>query len=277
MSLISKTHLPSFQGPTQAVVPTATFSGKLTDNAADSINPYTSQGPGEGGAGQTWDEVNNQDADYSSVSLLLNMDGSNGSTSFTDLGPVGQSITVAGNAQVTTTDPKFGSGSLLLDGTGDYLQINGVESSMVFGTGDLTIEGWINIPSLPSNGAIFSNRSSGGTTLIIGYGSAFANGIYVHSDTTVHINGNTTIALNTWHHWAYTVESGTQKLWFNGQLLGSAANYDKSSTNAFRIGNDGTRNAAVPFNGKMDDIRVTKGVARYTSSFTPPTVAHPTQ
>lgn len=57
MGLTTKSRFPTFQGPTQAVVPTPTFSGLATENAADSINPYTSQGPGEGGAGQTYNEI----------------------------------------------------------------------------------------------------------------------------------------------------------------------------------------------------------------------------
>jgi hypothetical protein len=59
---------------------------------------------------------------FSMVKLLLHMDGTSGSTTFVDNSPVGYTMTAVGNAQVDTANFKFGTGSLLTDGSGDYLQ-----------------------------------------------------------------------------------------------------------------------------------------------------------
>ena len=92
---------------------------------------------------------------FGSVSLLLHMDGSNGSTSFTDSSSNGFTITASGDAQITTTDPKFGTGCLTLDGTGDYLSTP-ADAAFAFGTNDFTVECWVYVNSGNSNNGLFT-------------------------------------------------------------------------------------------------------------------------
>jgi hypothetical protein len=78
------------------------------------------------------------DPNYASVSLLLHMDGTNGSTVFTDLSPVPKVVTRFGDAQISTAQSKFGGSSAYFDGTGDYLTVAS-SADFGFGTGDFTI------------------------------------------------------------------------------------------------------------------------------------------
>ena len=94
---------------------------------------------GGGGGGIV---IDNGDPFYSAVSLLLPMDGTNGSTAFTDSGPNALTITAVGNTQISTTQSKYGGASGYFDGTGDYLSIS-PNTAIDLSSGDFTIEFWI--------------------------------------------------------------------------------------------------------------------------------------
>jgi hypothetical protein len=205
------------------------------------------------------------DPEWANVSLLLRMDGSNGATTFTDLSSNAHTITVGGNAQVTTTDPKFGTGALLLDGAGDYLQTP-AHSSFAFGTGDFTVECWFYPNSVGDNdglftigaqlhAAVYQSNWYAGTAGASGdiYGTAFAN---------------------SWQHFALTRSGSTMRLFVNGTQLSFASNSTNLTSNQLFIGY--YYDSSFAWVGKIDEFRVTKGVARYTANFTPPTAAFPT-
>jgi hypothetical protein len=85
------------------------------------------------------------------------------------------------------------------------------------------------------------------------------------------LTGTTSLSTNQWYHIAVTRQSGTVKLWVNGVLDGSVAdarNYSASGSLEVGISHVGNY-----FTGYIDDLRITKGVARYTSTFTPPAQA----
>ena len=79
------------------------------------------------------------DVYYPQTSLLMHFNGTNGSTTMTDNSKNNAAVTAVGNAQVTTTDPKFGTGAMLLDGTGDCARAS-ASADFNFGTGNFTIE-----------------------------------------------------------------------------------------------------------------------------------------
>lgn len=85
--------------------------------------------------------------------LLLHCNGSDTSTTFTDNGDTGHTVTATGNAQVDTADKKFGTGSALFDGTGDYLTIPD-HADWAADTGTFTIDFWIKFNTLPATSAI---------------------------------------------------------------------------------------------------------------------------
>jgi hypothetical protein len=85
------------------------------------------------------------------TSLLLTLNGTNGATSTVDEAG-SHTITFNGNAQLSTGQKKFGTASLLLDGSGDYLDVS--QDSKFNLTGDFTIECWIRTSSTAGNGII---------------------------------------------------------------------------------------------------------------------------
>ena len=210
------------------------------------------------------------------TSLLLNFTnaGIYDATSKNDLETVG-------NAQISTAiSAKWGSGSMYFDGTGDYLVAPTTNLPMTFGTGDFTIEGWIYPASVSGAIAIVSNRFDAGadTVLIFAFGTTY--GLFFHTNATSVINSGTNLTVNTWQHIALSRASGTARIFLNGTQVGSSASsaQNLSSTAAMFVGQDGvkTSGAAAQLNGYLQDLRITKGYARYTANFTPPTAAFPT-
>ena len=183
-------------------------------------------------------------------------------------------LVTVGNAQVSTAVVKYGTGSLAFDGTGDWLTF--VDSPNVqLGSGDFTIEGWVNLSLLGSARGIFSKgTSTTGLSLAVN-----ALNQVVFNYTASSLTGTTVLMATTWYHIA-VVRSGSAtgnvKIFINGTAdatSGGAITDNFNQTNAGYIGAD--RVGTSPMNGYIDDLRITKGVARYTANFTPPTAAFP--
>jgi len=182
-------------------------------------------------------------------------------------------LETVGNAQISTSVVKYGTGSMYFDGTSDGL-FTVSKPDLVLGTGDFTVEFWIN---LAANLVSFAKIIQMGTT-----GDAFTietqsttNVLTVTNFTsTVYIASSTALTNNTWIHVAATRASGTLRLFQDGTSVASAAN----TVNFTNSGNGiyiGSSSLGTAMNGYIDDLRITKGYARYTTTFTPPTAAFP--
>jgi hypothetical protein len=187
-------------------------------------------------------------------------------------------LSTIGNAQVSTTQAKFGTTSSYFDGSGDYLSVpNNAELQM--GSGNFTWEFWWYPTSISGFQTPIEKgyTSSGGLLLQTGNGNGT---IVVYASGSGVITASAAVTLNTWNHMAL-VRSGTSMvLYLNGTSVGSATNSTNfNNTGLMGIGANvsGGGAGAYPINGYIDDLRVTKGVARYTANFTPPTTAFPTQ
>ena len=210
---------------------------------------------------------------FSSVSLLLPGDGANGSTSIIDRSPSPKAVTANGNAQISTAQSVFGGSSIAFDGNGDFLSVAST-NDLVFGTGNLTFEFWI-YPNALSAATLYDSRPFGinGNYFVIGIDSS--NVILINVNAVTVLTSTSTCAAGQFTHVAVVRSSGTLTIYISGVASGSVAN----STNfldsgiASRIG--ATVNNTSYFNGFIDDLRATKGVARYTANFTPPTAPHP--
>ncbi len=219
------------------------------------------------------------DPNYSSVSLLLNGNGTNGSTTFTDSSSYGHTVTPAGNAQISTTQSKFGGASMYFDGSGDYLSIPS-SNSFNFGSGDFTVEFWIYFNNLSGFKNIINKRSNTSSFQWIWF-STFDNSLVVYitsNGSSWDIASNLNFGIVTtgqWYHIAL-VRNGTEiACYVNGTKSANTATTSSSI-------NFGSENLLVggdvslyQTNGYIDDLRITKGVARYTSNFTPPTAQLP--
>lgn len=224
------------------------------------------------------------DSNIGSVSLLLHADGTNGSTTFTDSSPSPKTITAAGDAQISTAQSKFGGASMLFDGTGDFLTTPAT-TDLLFGSGDFTAEAWVR----PSSVSI-AQKIVGVWSDTTGVGFSWKLGIlntgYLYfSYSTTGGNGfavsatSQQLSANVWHHVACARSGTTIYLFVDGVQAGSATGvsvtfFATSSSKLLEIGRDGAGTTEY-FNGYIDDIRITKGVARYTANFTPPSDRHP--
>lgn len=240
------------------------------------------------------------DANYANVSLLLHGDGANNSTVFTDSAITPKTITPAGNAKISTTQSKFGGSSIYLDGTGDSLSTP-CTSDFSFGTSDFTIEAWVYIAAdsavdidgtksaaliaanYPSGGSISNTwgLSISGNTSVTG--TALSVTVFNWSSTITNCVANVSISKSAWHHVAFSRKYGVGNyLFLDGTLLTNTTNtlstsaaVNTTTTNPIRVGTTGYSGYLGEFNGYIDDLRITKGVARYTASFTPPAAAFP--
>lgn len=216
------------------------------------------------------------DSNLGSVVLLLNGAGTNGSTTITDTSPTPKTITAVGNAQISTAQSKYGGSSLYFDGVNDNLEI-APSNDFAFGTSDFTIELWLYVTSFPHDMMIIDMRPANTNGNYIG---AFA----VTTDGTVSSGANNAtkvssatgaITTNAWHHVALCRSGTTERIFINGYQSGGDGTDTTNYETTRLVAGQNTFTNTLNFFGYIDDLRITKGVARYTASFTPPTAAFP--
>jgi hypothetical protein len=218
---------------------------------------------------------------WAQVDLLAVMNGSNGSTTFADSSPYNNTLTANGNAQISTAQSKFGGSSGLFDGTGDYVQIANDAIGDFYTYGGGTIECWIYPTSLAANSMIFQTYTNTGSINGFGWYVSSAGGIGVWAREYHVINSSSnegTIAINSWYHVALSIiqATGSAKIHVDGVTKGtgtfSSARGTQSSDRTY-IGGDIYGSSAI---GHISHVRRTRGIARYSSDFTPPSEAFPT-
>ena len=209
--------------------------------------------------------LNNSPVDpyFANVSLLLSMQGPNNYTTFNDLSNYAHTISVFGNAKVSTIGP-WVFGVLELGGAGDYLTIP-ASDAFAFGTGDFTVEGFVTPNTVSDNDGVFSIGDQLFLTLYDGSWYAGTNG-------TGYDNYGAATA-DIMQHFALTRAGTTMRLFIDGNLLSSRTASRNLTSNTMNIGY--YVSPAYSFNGQQSWLRVTKGVARYTSAFLPPVLITP--
>ena len=214
----------------------------------------------------------------SNVSLHLKMDGANGSATFTDSSPNALAVTAVGNAQISTTQSKYNGSAGYFDGTGDYLSI--ASSSYFNLPADFTVECWFNASNGANSQQVIAGKWTGtgnvAWTVVINPGlsqillGTANSGSFV---ATLTFTATSTITTNTWHHLAVVRSGSTVLVFLNGVQAGagqtSTSNLTASDSNALTIGQFQGINY---FTGYIDELKITKGVARYTSAFTSPPI-----
>lgn len=219
---------------------------------------------------------------FSSVSFLSHCDGTNGSTTLTDSSKNAWVSTANGNAQLSTSSPKYGTASALFDGSGDYFSLNSSAASALFqhGSADWTYECFFKVTGGSGTFQDFMGKRAETVVLQLRSDDKLAGAFYWGASNADLISGfGSTLIDSTWHHGAFVRDVNTLRLYLDGTQLGtvSCAGHtctDGTSTN-FAIGAKG--DAGNPMTGNLDEVRVTKGVCRYPNgtSFTPPTAAFP--
>ena len=216
-----------------------------------------------------------EDEFFSSVVLLLDFAGNDGDTDTTDLSNSAHVDTFVQQAEIDTAIQALGNNTVLLDGTGDSVTFpDNVDWNL--STGSFTLECHFQSSDDAHNGALLSN-----------YNAPFGWSVQHLSGAALRLlNGDTQIKSETWdptegqmYHVAVTrggSPSGV-RYWIDGVELGTvtADSTDLSgSANPLVVG--GLLASTQNVQGNIGAVRITKGVERYTSNFTPPTVFYPT-
>jgi hypothetical protein len=208
---------------------------------------------------------------------LLHMDGTDASTTFTD--ESGKTWTAYGTAQIDTAQSKFGGASVLFDGNSDYITTPD-HADFAVGSGDFTIDFWF---KKNANGALqcafcqLNSTATLTTASILCYIDKTETNlpsIDVYAGGTLHgAQSATAITDTNWHHYAGVRNGNTLYLYIDGiekathDLTGITIN---DSANVPTIGRPGDYNGQYT-NGWIDEFRFSKGIARWTANFTPPT------
>ena len=191
---------------------------------------------------------------------------------FKDISDANLVITRTGNVAVSAIQPFITSnqtelGSLYFDGTGDYLISHPNSDSFAFGTSDFTVECWAYI----DDGIVANTKVICGTNLTANghiYGISSTNKLYVANSASAYTSTGATLTNRQWHHIAFTRSGGTLRMFLDGVLDYSTTAATSLTELGFGVG--GRKSGDYPFIGFIDDLRVTKGTARYTANFTPP-------
>ena len=235
--------------------------------------------PYDGGSTITDLEYQLGDPYFEDVKLLASFDGVDGSASNTvEDSNSAHTLFFSGNAQLDTAQSKFGGASLLTDGTNDYIYV-GPHTDWDFGTDDFTIEMWVRANALANDGLIaraLAGADSNAARWVLFLGSDGKLGFY--SPNTVRCQGVTSITTSVWTHIAVTRASGITRIFIDGvEDASDNQSYDITAGGASRylyIGTDPEVITTRSFNGWIDEVRITKGVARYTGDFTVPVSAY---
>lgn len=204
--------------------------------------------------------------------LLVHSDTTDGSTIFVDSSYSGHTINDNGDVHHETDEAKFGASSIYFDGSGDYLSIPDSDD-WDFGTEDFTIDFWLRISTLNTYQVAFYNANSA-------VNNNFAAILYNTGTVALYLtnvehsfNGSVPL-VNTWYHYAFTRSGTSLRLFINGTQI------DSTKTSNQNIPQDGIwiggRLPAPNYylNGYIDELRISKDIARWTSDFAPPSAPY---
>ena len=204
--------------------------------------------------------------------LMISGEGANNSTTVID--ECGKAVTCNGDAKIDTSQFKFGASSVKFDGTGDYLTLAS-STDWNLGANDFTIDFWVRFNDITGQqlfvmSQIDANNSwfCGKTGAHVMFFSADVGGVTKASYQSAAWG----CANNVWYHVSWTRSGSSMKLFIDGvsQSLTETTpigTNDIGTTGTLYVGRYGI-NDSYYVNGWMDDIRISKGIARWTSDFT---------
>ncbi len=206
--------------------------------------------------------------------LLLHMDGTNGSTNFVDSETTPKTVGVSA-VSISTAQAKFGPSSYLgTGGSSNYLTLAS-NTDWNYGTGAFTVEGWFYLNATGTDITFYSHGGSNvteGTGGVVGLNSSNYMSYYAGGQR---ILGSTAATTGTWYHFALVGNGGTSgsrniKLYLNGVQQGSTYTFDYNFAQTEIWFGSNQDSPTQSLNGYFDEIRISKGIARWTSNFLPP-------
>lgn len=203
--------------------------------------------------------------------LLCHFEGINGSNNFID--EAEKTINSFGNSQISTSTYKFGSASGLFDGS-DNLTVTG-SSDWAFGTGDFAVDFWLYLGTLgidDLNQTLFDTQGLTSGFLIYFWDSATPYIAVYLAGSVKTFSWSPTV--NTWYHVAVTRDSGSLRVFIDGTQIGTTqtlANDVTDSSTSLYICSNADSAYYLKDGGRLDEVRISNGVSRWTADFTPPT------
>jgi hypothetical protein len=268
------TSLASTSTSGSALSGSGTGAGSL---AGSGIEGGAMTGSGTGAAPLVGSTGAASDPNFANVVLLMGFEGTDASTTLTDESASAHAMTANGNAQIDTAQFKFGSSSLLLDGSGDYASTPD-HADWDFGSGDFTVEFWMRWNSVGATWLIGQWGGSRGSSSFIMYYENTNKIVLDCPGTSQLFSSVLTSNPNQWYHVCGERAGSVQRIYRDGVMIGKATGVTGSQINSTAALNIGAGTGiAGDLNGWMDEVRITKGVARYNSDggFTPPSAAFP--
>lgn len=211
------------------------------------------------------------------TTLMLHCDGLNGGTTFYDSSPSPNVVTVNGSVCTDTSTKEFGTASASFIGGYGNLSIPG-NAGFDFGVGDFTIECWLNTENAVSNNTIFAYGGDGSGSGVYAFRSAWNGNVpsfgFDPGSSGPGIILSVPIAINSWHHFAVARNSDILYMFVDGIIV-STLNIGTYSVPipgnyTFYVGSNGGYTGGWFWDGHVDEFRVSKGIARWTTNFTPP-------
>lgn len=212
------------------------------------------------------------DPNFANVSALLHFNGTDGSTTFTD--QTGKTWSASGNAQLDTAQQKFGSASALFDGAGDFISTSN-SSDFDFGSGNFTIEFFIRANALTTAAVLGKRLTTNFGPFAILLNTSRIECYFSTSGSGWNQINSPTISTGTWYHVAAVRDGTSMRLFLNGTQVTPITLTGSLMTNTAGVYLGSNSGGTQSFNGWIDELRITKGVARYTANFTPPTAEFP--
>jgi concanavalin A-like lectin/glucanase superfamily protein len=216
--------------------------------------------------------------------ILLHMDGTDASTTFTDskMGdPATHTWTAAGNAQIDTAISKFGGAAGLFDGTGDFVTTPD-DTHFYAGSGNFTVDFWFNRAGGDGTSRFICGQADSSATIatrsiqMVLSATNTIQGSVIEGGAATTVTSTTTFTATGWHHVAFVRTGNVLKLFIDGTQEGGDVAFTgtvNNSTNAFGVGCIGEL-TSLTFFGSIDEFRLSVGVARWTANFTPPVAAY---
>ncbi|MDP6586956.1 MAG: LamG domain-containing protein, partial [Anaerolineales bacterium] len=221
------------------------------------------------------------DGNDSYTKYLVPSNTTNGSTVFTDtsVGGSTHTITAGGGVENLTAQKKFGTSSIYFDGVDSQLTIP--DPNWAWRSASWTIDFWLMVAS-DTSGCIWNQSDTSGYPKFRTYLSGTDNITLNQFGTGGSTNEACTttgsaLTDDTWHHVAFTMDSGTgAEIFIDGVSRGTATFTNMGTMNGslFRIGNEDYEGGSFFGPAWIDEFRVSMGIRRWTSTFTPPTSAY---
>jgi len=217
--------------------------------------------------------------------LLLHLDGADEATTATDSSNSNHTINFEGTAELDTAQKKFGTASLLLDGNSDYIWAAS-HADWDFGSGEFTVDCQVRLAALPETNEsmivvaqweVTDDERSWSLSVVDVSGNKKLRFRYSTDGTagasTSAYSNTITLTADTWYHIAIVRDGNTLRYFLDGVAIGTSGltgvtlNNSAASLSIGAWNPDGT--PATFFNGWIDEIRISKGIARWTSEFSP--------